>query len=85
MHIIFFEYVRCLEGRGTHRDTESLCLIGACDDAAVIVGQHDYGPASEAGIKCPLTGDIKIITINKCENRSHIPNPIEIFRQSAGN
>ena len=53
------------ELRFCHADAQGFGFIGAGDDAAVIVGQHDYRLAYEVGPEKALAACIEVIAVNE--------------------
>ena len=62
-----------LEQRDAHGDAERLGLLGAGDDAAIVVGQHDDGLAGERRLEHPLARGIEVVAIDQAD-RGHGPN-----------
>ncbi len=60
-----------LEKRHPHPDAEPLGLVRPRDHTSVIVGKHHDRPAFQGRLENPLAGNVKIITINKCEYIFH--------------
>lgn len=71
LHPLGLEQLLALEIRGAHGNAQGLGLVGAGNDAAVIVGQHHHRFADELRIKEPLTGGIEIIAVNQGEQFAH--------------
>ena len=59
--------------RDAHGDAERLGLLGAGDDAAIVVGQHDDGAAGERWLEYPLARGIEVVAIDQAD-RGHGPN-----------
>lgn len=51
------------EHQRAHSDAERLGLAGACDRAAIVVGQHDDRPAIELGIEYALAGAVEAVSV----------------------
>jgi len=60
-----------LEQGHAHRDAQGPGLVGACDDASVIVGQHDHRAAFQAWVKGSLAGNEEVVAIDKGEDLFH--------------
>ena len=71
--IVAFDEALRLEQRDAHGDAERLGLLGAGDDAAIVVGQHDDGAAGERRLEHPLARGIEVVAIDQAD-RGHGPN-----------
>jgi hypothetical protein len=49
----------------THLQAQGLGLVGACNQAAVVVAEHHYRAGFQPGLKNPLAGHIKVIAVNE--------------------
>ena len=46
-------------------------ILAAGDDAAIIIAQYGHGLADQIRPEYPLTGNVKIVAIDECEQRLH--------------
>ncbi len=56
------------ELRRAHLDAQSLRLVAAGHDAAIVIAQHHNRPRRQPRPKQPLTRSIEIVAINQCEH-----------------
>ena len=59
-----------LEVREACLDAEFLGLVGAGDDAAVVVGEDDDGFAVEVGPEDPLAGHVAVVAVDDAVHRA---------------
>ena len=54
-----------LEIRRSHRNAESLELVGAGNAASIVVGEDGNGTAYETAVEHPLAGNEEVIAVNE--------------------
>ena len=57
--------------RCSHFYPERLSLVGAGNDAAVVVGQHDDSPAPQLRLEYPLAGRIEVVAVDQRNRGRH--------------
>ena len=71
LNVVTADFAARLEQRFAHGDAERFGLVGAGNDAAVVVGQHDDRAALQVGREDPFTGNEKIVAIDQREDLFH--------------
>ena len=67
LHAVRLKLLADLEERGAHGDAERLHLLGAGDDAAVVVGEHGDWRVFEVGAEEALAGDVEVRAVDEAE------------------
>ena len=55
----------------THLDAQGLGLVGAGDDAAVVVGEHHHRLALKLWVEHPFAGDIEVVAVDQGKESWH--------------
>ena len=60
-----------LKKRNTHFDAKIFDFLAAGDDAAIIIAEYCHRFSDQIRPEYPLTGNVKIVAIDECEQRLH--------------
>ena len=58
-------HVANFKDRDTHGDAQGFSLIGAGDDAAIVIGEHEHGAPLQIGAKQTLAAAKEVIAVDQ--------------------